>query len=281
MARFHCPLPLSIGLVLDLPATAARHVQVLRMQPGHTLTLFNGEGGEYIAEVEHMGRSDVRVVVREHLAVEREAAQRVHLAVGMPANERMDWLVEKATELGVHRITPLMTERSVIRLSGERAEKKQAHWQAVAASACEQCGRNRVPVIDVPERLDTWLARQTVGASTTVVEGGDATVHAVLSLHASTQPLNTLMQAIMQAPVQAQQVAQARLGNATALAALADMPPSSTPKTWVLLNGPEGGLNDAEDAAARAKGFAAVSLGNRVLRAETAALAALAMLTLV
>ncbi len=282
MARFHCPLPLSIGLVLDLPATAARHVQVLRMQPGHTLTLFNGEGGEYIAEVEHMGRSDVRVVVREHLAVEREAAQRVHLAVGMPANERMDWLVEKATELGVYRITPLMTERSVIRLSGERAEKKQAHWQAVAASACEQCGRNRVPVIDLPERLETWLARQTVGSPTTTAQieaaqVGDATVHAVLSLHASTQPLNALMQALMEA----QQVSDARHENTASLATLVDIPSLSTPKTWVLLNGPEGGLNDAEDAAARAKGFAAVSLGNRVLRAETAALAALAMLTLV
>jgi 16S rRNA (uracil1498-N3)-methyltransferase len=254
---------MSVGLVLDLPATAARHVQVLRMQPGHTLTLFNGEGGEYIAEVEHMGRSDVRVVVREHLALEREATPRVHLAVGMPANERMDWLVEKATELGVYRITPLMTERSVIRLTGERAEKKQAHWQAVAASACEQCGRNRVPVIDLPERLDTWLARQTVGAPTTAAEGGDVTVHAVLSLHASTQPLNALMQA--------QQVADATR---------VDMSASPTPSTWVLLNGPEGGLNDAEDAAARAKGFAAVSLGNRVLRAETAALSALSLLAL-
>jgi 16S rRNA (uracil1498-N3)-methyltransferase len=250
---------MSIGMVLDLPATAARHVQVLRMQPGHTLTLFNGAGGEYLAEVEHMGRSDVRVVVREHIDQEREATQRVHLAVGMPANERMDWLVEKATELGVHRITPLMTERSVVRLTGDRAEKKQAHWQAVAASACEQCGRNRVPVIDLPERLDTWLARQTVGA-----QGGDATVHAVLSLHASTQPLN----ALMQAPQAANPTVDAN--NAS----------TATRVNWVVLNGPEGGLNDAEDAAARAKGFAAVSLGERVLRAETAALSALALLTL-
>ena len=289
MARFHCPLPLSVGLVLDLPATAARHVQVLRMQPGHTLTLFNGEGGEFIAEVEHMGRSDVRVVVREHLAVEREAAQRVHLAVGMPANERMDWLVEKATELGVYRITPLMTERSVIRLNGERAEKKQAHWQAVAASACEQCGRNRVPLIDVPERLDTWLARQTVGAPTATApddaaQGGDATLHAVLSLHASTQPLNALMEALSQTQTQAlsqaQQVADASHKSTAHLATRADMPASPMPKTWVLLNGPEGGLNDTEDAAARAKGFVAVSLGNRVLRAETAALSALAVLTM-
>ena len=242
MARFYCPLPLVSGQVVDLPPTAARHVQVLRMQPGHTLTLFNGEGGEFSAEVQHMGRSDVRVVVGEHRKVECEAAVQVHLAVGMPANERMDWLVEKATELGVHRITPLMTERSVIRLTGERAEKKQAHWQAVAASASEQCGRNRVPVIDMPERLDAWLARQTAQADM---------VHGVLSLHASTQPLNAL-----------------RDGAA------------GSAKLWVLLNGPEGGLTDAEDTAARAKGFVALSLGARVLRAETAALGALALLTL-
>ena len=245
MARFYCPVPLASGQVLDLPSTAVRHVQVLRMQPGHTLTLFNGEGGEFNAEVQHMGRSDVRVVVGEHRNAECEAAMQVHLAVGMPANDRMDWLVEKATELGVHRITPLMTERSVVRLSGDRAEKKQAHWQAVAVSACEQCGRNRVPVIDVPESLNAWLARQTPQTGV---------VHGVLSLHASTQPLSALRS------LQKSEVASA--------------------KTWVLLNGPEGGLTDAEDAAARAKGFAAVSLGERVLRAETAALGALALLTL-
>jgi len=248
MARFYCPLPLVPGQVVDLPPTAARHVQVLRMQPGHTLTLFNGEGGEFTAEVQHMGRSDVRVVVREHRAMERERVSDVHLAVGMPANERMDWLVEKATELGVHRITPLMTERSVIRLTGERAEKKQAHWQAVAASASEQCGRNRVPLIDTPERLDAWLARQTSQADV---------VHGVLSLHASTRALTAVrdLQPLRDAAVAAA-------------------------KTWVLLNGPEGGLTDAEDAAARAKGFIALSLGERVLRAETAALGALALLTL-
>jgi 16S rRNA (uracil1498-N3)-methyltransferase len=240
MARFYCPLPLVSGQVVDLPPTAARHVQVLRMQPGHTLTLFNGEGGEFSAEVQHMGRSDVRVLVGEHRDVECEAACQVHLAVGMPANERMDWLVEKATELGVHRITPLMTERSVIRLTGERAEKKQAHWQAVAASASEQCGRNRVPLIDAPERLDAWLTKQTAQAE--VVQG-------VLSLHASTQPLTAMRANVAQ-------------------------------KSWVLLNGPEGGLTDAEDAAARVKGFVALSLGERVLRAETAALGALALLTL-
>jgi 16S rRNA (uracil1498-N3)-methyltransferase len=255
MARFYCPIPLASGQSVDLPPTAARHVQVLRMQPGHHLTLFNGEGGEFIAEVVHMGRSDVRVKVGEHVHVEREATPQVHLAVGMPANERMDWLVEKATEMGVHRITPLMTERSVVRLSGERADKKMAHWQAVAASACEQCGRNRVPVIDLPERFDTWLARQKVEAS-----NGVATVHAVLSLHASTQALHVLTH-------------QPQLAPGTDAEAAVN-------RSWVLLNGPEGGLNDAEDAAARGQGFVPVSLGARVLRAETAALAALAMLTL-
>jgi len=247
MARFHCPLPLACGTTLDLPPTAARHVQVLRMQPGHALTLFNGEGGEFAAEVEHMGRSDVRVRVGEHHATECEATRHVHLVVGMPANERMDWLVEKATELGVTRITPVMTERSVVRLTGERADKKLAHWQAVAASACEQCGRNRLPLIDAPERLDAWLARL---AKTPPQE---PQVHAVLSLHPSSQPLAALL----------------------AQHSVADESP-----TWVLLNGPEGGLSDAEDAAARAQGFVALSLGARVLRAETAALGALARLTL-
>jgi 16S rRNA (uracil1498-N3)-methyltransferase len=247
MARFHCPLPLASGTTLDLPATAARHVQVLRMQPGHALTLFNGEGGEYAAEVEHMGRSDVRVRVGEHLANECEATRHVHLVVGMPANERMDWLVEKATELGVARITPVMTERSVVRLTGDRADKKLAHWQAVAASACEQCGRNRLPLIDAPERLDAWLAR----LAKTSPQGPQ--VHAVLSLHPSSQPLGAL---------------------------LAQHSRADESLTWVLLNGPEGGLSDAEDAAARAQGFVALSLGARVLRAETAALGALARLTL-
>lgn len=235
-------MPLVSGQSVDLPPTAARHVQVLRMQPGQMLTLFNGEGGEFLAEVQHMGRSDVRVLVGEYRDVESEAAVQVHLAVGMPANERMDWLVEKATELGVHRITPLMTDRSVVRLTGDRAEKKQSHWQSVAASASEQCGRNRVPLIDIPERLDAWLARQTTQ---------EGVQHGVLSLHASTQPLHTLRDGAAVAPI-----------------------------AWVLLSGPEGGLTDAEDAAARNKGFAALTLGERVLRAETAALGALALLTL-
>jgi 16S rRNA (uracil1498-N3)-methyltransferase len=120
MPRFHCPVLLATGAELDLPPGAARHVQVLRLQPGDTITLFHGgqaegdPGGEFDATVLKMGRSDVRVVVGAHHATEREAPRAVHLLAGITANERMDWLVEKATELGVASITPLVAERSVL-----------------------------------------------------------------------------------------------------------------------------------------------------------------------
>jgi 16S rRNA (uracil1498-N3)-methyltransferase len=231
--RLYCGEPLRTGLRLELPAGAARHVQVLRLQPGGTITLFDGRGGEYEAVIEHMGRSDVRVQVGAHRASECETATQVHLALGMPANERMDWLVEKATELGVASIQPLLTERTVLRLAGERAQKKQAHWQAIAVAACEQCGRNRVPAVHPVENLAAWLARQEQPGL-------------VLSLRAGTQPLAPARDA---APV-------------------------------TLLSGPEGGLAPAEEDAALARGWRPVHLGPRVLRAETAPLAALAVLTL-
>lgn len=143
----------------DLPAGAARHVQVRRAQPGDALTLFDGGGGEWQAEVLAMRRDGVAVRVLAHDATEREAAVAVTIAVGMPANERMDTLVEKATELGVFAIQPLLTERSVLRLTGERAERKRAHWQGVAVAAAEQCGRTRVPAVEPVRRLDSWLTQ--------------------------------------------------------------------------------------------------------------------------
>lgn len=147
---------------IDLPAGPARHVQVLRLQPGDAVTLFNGQGGEWSARVQQMGRSQVRVQLLAHDPVERELAQHITLAVGMPANERMDALVEKATELGVAALQPLVCERSVLRLSGERAEKRQSHWQAVAIAACEQSGRTRVPEIAPVLTLPAWLATRPV-----------------------------------------------------------------------------------------------------------------------
>ncbi|MFT4191694.1 MAG: 16S rRNA (uracil(1498)-N(3))-methyltransferase [Comamonas sp.] len=242
MPRFHCPLPspeLAAGAALDLPAGAARHVQVLRLQPGAAITLFNGDGREYTAVVTRMGRSDVAVRIEGSVAVDREIAQAVHLAVGVPANDRMDWLVEKATELGVASIWPLMAERGVLRLKGERAEKKQAHWQAIAVAACEQCGRNRVPLVHAPLELPRLAEAVQAHAPQAARQ--------VLSLAPSSRPWR------------------------------ADEPMANG---VVLVNGPEGGLAPAEEALLLAQGFQPVSLGARVLRAETAPLAVLAALGL-
>ncbi|MEP6792476.1 MAG: 16S rRNA (uracil(1498)-N(3))-methyltransferase [Ramlibacter sp.] len=158
MPRLYCPVPLTSGAQLELPAGAARHVQVLRLQPGGRITLFNGEGGEWEAVIARMGRSDVAVQVGAHDAGEREAARPIHLVVGMPANERMDWLVEKAAELGAASIQPVLVQHSVLRLKGERAEKKRAHWQGIAIAACEQCGRNRVPQVHAVMEFAEWAA---------------------------------------------------------------------------------------------------------------------------
>ena len=165
--RFHVPPPLREGAEFDLPDGVARHVQVLRLQPGAALTLFDGSGGEWPAEVLEMGRRDVRVRVLRHATVARELVLPVTLALGMPANERMDTLVEKACELGVAAIQPLLCERSVLRLAGERAQKKVLHWQAVAVSACEQSGRTTVPQIAPVISLSDWLAGLPAAGETT------------------------------------------------------------------------------------------------------------------
>ena len=236
MPRFHCPAPLTAGADIELPAGAARHVQVLRLQPGDGITLFGGTGtgsagagGEWDATVTHMGRSNVRVRATAH-----------------HANERMDWLVEKATELGAASITPLLAERSVLKLRGERADKKLAHWQAVAVAACEQCGRNRVPPIHPASSLADWLAAHPAAPA---FDGSDSTTRLLLSLRPAAQPLH----------------AAAAQGTGPVL----------------FLSGPEGGLSLAEEDLALQHGFIPVTLGSRVLRAETAPLAALAALVLV
>jgi len=155
--------PLATGVELSLPPGPARHAQVRRVQPGDTVTLFDGSGSDWPATVIAVGRSEVRVRLGDAVAVAHELSHPVTLALGMPANERMDWLVEKATELGVARLQPLLTERSVLRLAGERGERKREHWQAVAEAACEQCGRARVPVIEPVRTLDEWLPLAPAG----------------------------------------------------------------------------------------------------------------------
>jgi len=161
--RLFVTLPLVAGAEVSLPPGAARHAQVRRVQPGDALLLFDGGGSDWPATVLAVGRSEVQVRVGQPLAVARELPHEVTLALGMPANERMDMLVEKATELGVARLQPLLTERSVLRLGGERAERKREHWQAVAQAACEQCGRARVPVVEPVRTLADWLPSAPAG----------------------------------------------------------------------------------------------------------------------
>ena len=248
--RFHTDTTLHADAEFTLPAGAARHVQVLRLQPGAAIVLFDGRGGEWSARVVRMGRSEVEVCVAAFHAVERELPLAVTLAVGMPANERMDALVEKATELGVAAIQPLLCERSVLRLCGERALKKVAHWQAVAVAACEQSGRTRVPHIAPVRTLLEWLAALPAPGATPA-----STRRLVLSLR------------------------EARtLG--VALSGAANGPVSGALSELTSLSGPEGGLTDAEEQAARRSGFTPVSLGARTLRADTAPLALLAHLAL-
>lgn len=163
--RFFVDHTLAESGEFTLPPAAARHVQVLRLQPGSALTLFDGSGRDWQAEVLAMGRSEVRVHLQSAQLVQRELGQAVTLALAMPANDRMDALVEKATELGVAAIQPLMSERSVLRLSGERAEKKVAHWRGVAIAACEQSGRGCVPQIAPVQTLAAWLAGLEASAS--------------------------------------------------------------------------------------------------------------------
>lgn len=228
--RFYIPptdAALAPGPVL-MPAATARHVKVLRLTLGEAVTVFDGTGGEWCGEL-----IDSRTLqLHRHQAVEREAQAHVMLAVGMPANERMDALVEKAVELGVARIQPLLTRRSVLRLQGERAERRVAHWQGVAIAACEQCGRNRVPEVAPVASLPDWVGQ---------LDGDSAVSHRCLLSPVATAPLQPLARG---------------------------------ESAW-MVSGPEGGLDDDETALLQRAGFRPVSLGPRVLRADTAPLAAL------
>jgi 16S rRNA (uracil1498-N3)-methyltransferase len=224
---------------------AARHAQVRRVQPGDALRLFDGRGREHSAQVLEMGRKAVVVRLGPACAALAELPQRITLALGMPANERMDTLVEKATELGVHAIQPLECERSVLRLSGERAQRKREHWQAVAVAASEQCGRAWVPQIKPVRSLTQWL--QGLDGLEAPEDADAVPCRWLLSFGAQALPPGARLQKM-----------------------------TTPPTALQLLSGPEGGLSPAEEEAALAVGFCAVTLGPRVLRADTAPLALLA-----
>ena len=170
MPRIFLPEPFVAGAVMALPTAAARHIQVLRLQPGETIELFNGaDGCDWPAEIVRIGRNAVDVRIGTGRAVDRELACAVTLAIGVPANDRMDALVEKAGELGAAAIQPLVCERSVLRLSAERAEARQRHWSAVAAAASEQCGRTRVIEVLAVRSFSAWLASDAAAGGNRIV----------------------------------------------------------------------------------------------------------------
>ena len=231
--RVYSPQTMAIGDCIELEAGAARHLtSALRMSPGQIITLFNGQGGEYTAKLVEAKKGKAIVSITHFDPVSRESSLPIHLAIGISRGERMDWIMQKATELGASQITPLFTERCEVKLSGERLEKKVGHWQQVAISACEQSQRNTVPLVNKPKKLEQWQA------------SCDASLKLVLhhrtesSLSGTAQPSG--------------QVA--------------------------LLIGPEGGLSEREIEQAVALNFQPLALGPRVLRTETAPLAAIAIL---
>ena len=231
--RIYSAQVLALGAQITLEADAAHHLaRVLRLPIGSPLILFNGDGNEYPAEIIALDKKNVVVVISNVLTEARESPLAIHLGVAISKGERMDWVIQKATELGVTEISPLQSERVEVRLHGEREEKKLAHWRAVAISACEQCARNRIPTINDVQPLFNWIENIQVDAK--------FVLH-----HRSVAVLDAQ---------------------------------NAAPKSVALLIGPEGGLSELEINAAEQRGFQSLRLGPRVLRTETAPLAALSVL---
>ena len=237
MPRFFCPSPMSVGASVALPEHVAHHLHVLRLAPGETVTLFNGEGGEYAATLVSIDRKRASAEIKAFDPREAELPYAITLAQALPEGSKMDWIIEKAVELGAGAIHPMAAQRCVVRLSTERAAKKLEHWQGIAVSACEQSGRNRIPCITQPTGFHEWIGQQ--------------------DLH----------KRILFSP-RAQQ-------------RLSDWARHHPPQALSLLIGPEGGLTPQEEESAVARGAIALSIGTRVLRTETAGLAALAALNAV
>ena len=232
LPRIHTDQALQAGARVELEHGQAHYIaRVLRMRAGDALILFNGAGGQYPATLEAVGKHAVVVTTGEFEPVERESPLALHLGIAVSRGDRMDWVVQKATELGVHAITPLLSERTEVKLKGEREARKLRHWQQIATSACEQCGRNRLPVVHPLQPLQDWCQRV------------EADARLVLDPAAESSD-----------------------------------PGASAPASIALLVGPEGGFSAAEIAAATTAGFHSLQLGPRVLRTETAPLAAISLL---
>jgi 16S rRNA (uracil1498-N3)-methyltransferase len=237
LTRVFADVPLAAGALLPLPDGPAQHLaRVLRATAGDPLVVFNGRGGEFAAQVESVRRSEVTVRIGAHDAIERESPLETTLLQGIARGEKMDQILQKATELGVTRVIPVITARSNVRLDAQATSRKQQHWQGVVIAACEQCGRNRVPVVALPMDF----------ASALTAAAGD---------------LRLLLAPDDEAP---------------ALRSLLEHPAAGTWHSIAMLVGPEGGFDQQEILRAQQAGFVACRLGPRVLRTESAALAALA-----
>jgi len=235
--RFYCDIPLAPHARLTLPQAVAHHaVRVLRLRDGDAVVLFDGQGGEYPAILRLEGR-DVWAETAAHDPREAELAGTITLVQGLPSGDKMDWIIEKAVELGASRVVPIAAQRSVLQLTGERQARRLTHWRRVATAASEQCGRNRILQVDAPLTLRQWLA--TAGAAP-----------GLLCHPGAAHDLRGALAARATAPGPARELR--------------------------LLVGPEGGWTDDELAAAVAHGAQAIRLGSRVLRTETAGLALIA-----
>ena len=234
MPRFYCPQPLAIGTVVALPAHVAHHLQVVRAAVGEHITLFNGEGGEFTAVLGALDKKRASAEIKAFSPREAELPYALKLAQALPEASKMDWIIEKAVELGVSAIQPLAAQRCVVRLSAERAAKKSEHWQGIIAAAAEQSGRNRLAQLAEPLRFDDWVAQR------------DLHLRVLFSPRAE-----------------------------QSLSAWARHHP---PQSLTLAIGPEGGFTEHEEDTAQAQGVLMLSIGARVLRTETAGLAAIAAL---
>ena len=230
LPRIHCDLRLGPGAQFALAPEAAQHVgKALRLKTGDALTVFDGRGGEYEATIQRIDKDRVDVKVGAWRDAETESNLRIGLIQGLPEADKMDWIIQKSVELGVAWIQPIICDRSVVRLSGERAARREAHWRRVAVAACEQSGRNRVPEVRPTLGFQSWIAMPAPAPRWVLVPGAT--------------------------PITSKSAAAGAVE---------------------LLVGPEGGLSERERDLALSQGCEPVALGPRVLRTETAPLAALA-----
>ncbi len=234
MPRFYCPDPLVVGATIALPDHVAHHLHVLRLETGAQVTLFDGRGGEYAATLVHLEKRRADAEIKLFIPREAELPQAITLAQALPEGSKMDWIVEKAVELGATAIQPLAAQRCVVRLSAERAAKKAAHWQGIIIAAAEQCGRNRLPNLADTADFAGWISQHDMHRRVLLTPRAD-------------QPLS-------------------------------DWARHHPAQSVTLMIGPEGGFTEAEENAAMAQGALPLSMGPRVLRTETAGLAALAAL---